>query len=32
MEFSRYLPAPAEVQEELKERYKSQVPGGGDDD
>jgi elongation factor G len=31
MEFSRYLPAPSEVQEELKERYKSQVPGGDDD-
>jgi elongation factor G len=31
MEFSRYLPAPAEVQEELKERYKGQVPGGDDD-
>ena len=27
MEFSRYLPAPAEVQEELKERYKSRVLG-----
>ncbi|MBW2267869.1 MAG: elongation factor G [Deltaproteobacteria bacterium] len=31
MEFSRYLPAPAEVQEELRERYKNQVPGGDDE-
>ncbi|NNL67536.1 MAG: elongation factor G, partial [Myxococcales bacterium] len=31
MEFARYLPAPAEVQEELRERYKSRVPGGDDD-
>ncbi len=31
MEFSRYLPAPAEVQEELKEKYRSRVPGGDDD-
>jgi len=30
MEFSRYLPAPSEVQEELKERYKSRVPGSDD--
>jgi elongation factor G len=28
MEFARYLPAPADVQEELKEKYKSRVPGG----
>ncbi len=30
MEFSRYLPAPSEVQEQLKERYKSRVPGSDD--
>jgi elongation factor G len=29
MEFARYLPAPREVQEELKEKYRSRVPGGG---
>jgi elongation factor G len=28
MEFARYLPAPADVQEELKEKYRSRVPGG----
>ena len=25
MEFSRYLPAPSEVQQELKEKYKSRL-------
>ncbi len=29
MEFSKYMPAPAEVQKELKEKYKSKIP---DDD
>ena len=28
MEFSRYLPAPADVQEELKERYGARVKAG----
>jgi elongation factor G len=31
MEFARYLPAPADVQTELKEKYKSRVPGGDDE-
>jgi elongation factor G len=26
MEFAKYLPAPAEVQKELKEKYKSKIP------
>ena len=26
MEFSKYAPAPAEVQKELKEKYKSKIP------
>jgi elongation factor G len=25
MEFAKYLPAPAEVQKELKEKYKSKI-------
>jgi hypothetical protein len=29
MEFARYLPAPSEVQKELKEKYASKIP---DDD
>jgi elongation factor G len=31
MEFARYLPAPADVQTELKEKYRSRVPGGDDE-
>ncbi len=27
MEFAKYLPAPAEVQKELKEKYSSKIPG-----
>jgi elongation factor G len=30
MEFARYLPAPAAVQEELKERYGARVASGGE--
>ena len=30
MEFSRYLPAPGDVQSELKEKYKSQIPDEDD--
>jgi elongation factor G len=30
MEFARYLPAPAEVSDDLKEKYRSRVPGGDD--
>jgi elongation factor G len=26
MEFARYLPAPKDVQKELKEKYRSQLP------
>jgi hypothetical protein len=26
MEFAKYAPAPAEVQKELKEKYKSKIP------
>jgi elongation factor G len=29
LEFARYLPAPAEVQEELKEKYRSKLVGSG---
>jgi elongation factor G len=32
MEFARYLPAPRETSEELREQFRSRVPGGGDDD
>ena len=31
MEFARYLPAPSETSEELKEKFKSRVSGGDDD-
>ena len=31
MEFSRYLPAPRDIQDELKEKYRSRAPGGGDE-
>jgi elongation factor G len=31
MEFARYLPAPRETSDELKEQFKSRVPGGDDD-
>jgi elongation factor G len=31
MEFARYLPAPRETSEELREQFKSRVPGGDDD-
>jgi elongation factor G len=30
MEFSKYLPAPSEVQKELKEKYKSKIPDDED--
>ena len=30
MEFAKYLPAPAEVQKELKEKYKSKIPDDED--
>jgi elongation factor G len=30
LEFARYLPAPAEVQEELKEKYRSKLAGADD--
>ncbi len=31
MEFSRYLPAPRDIQDELKEKYRSRAPGGSDE-
>ena len=31
MEFARYLPAPADVQTELKEKYRSRLAGGDDE-
>jgi elongation factor G len=31
MEFARYLPAPRETSDELKEQFRSRVPGGDDD-
>ena len=31
MEFSRYLPAPRDVQDDLKEKYRSRAPGGSDE-
>jgi elongation factor G len=31
MEFARYLPAPRETSEELREQFRSRVPGGDDD-
>ena len=30
MEFSKYQPAPAEVQKELREKYASQIPDDED--
>jgi elongation factor G len=32
MEFARYLPAPRDTSDELKEQFRSRVPGGGGDD
>jgi elongation factor G len=31
MEFARYLPAPGDVQTELKEKYRSRTAGGDDE-
>jgi len=30
MEFSKYVPAPAEIQKELKDKYKSKIPDDED--